>query len=163
MNARAGSARLLLLILPPLVLCAVAAAVRPADWKPFAQNALFTHWVYAYRDWQSVGIRLEQGDSFSVRARGEWQYSPLVGRNGPDGGRWAPDFYPLETDRSGARGGALLGRIGDDGLPFLVGRRTSASADAPGDLNLRINDDLLGDNVGRLQIEITVTRKQAAP
>jgi hypothetical protein len=54
-------------------------------------------------------------------------------------------------------GGALIGRIGEEGEPFYIGRRTSATAQSSGLLYVRINDDVLGDNAGRLQLEIGVT------
>jgi hypothetical protein len=50
----------------------------------------------------------------------------------------------------------LLGRIGEHGEPFYVGRGTTHFAQEAGLLFFRINDDLLGDNVGQLKLEIAV-------
>ncbi len=135
------------------LVCGAGWYTRPDAWRPRAQTELLTHTVFAYRQWQSTGFYLNQGDRYTIRARGEWLYSPLVGKHGPTGGRPAPAFYPLPQ----ASGGALIGRIGENGRPFYVGRRTSGLADAPGLLYLRINDDLLGDNAGQLTIEIEIT------
>jgi hypothetical protein len=145
------------LLAAPVVLCALAAYVRPDQWQPVNQRDLHAVKVYAYRQWQSTGIKLAQGDRFEIRASGEWSYSPFVGVHGPDGGEWAPDWYPLTGNRDRALGGELLGRVGEAGEPFHVGRRTQGFAPAEGYLYLRINDDLLGDNQGALEVQIRVT------
>lgn len=64
---------------------------------------------------------------------------------------------PLTGNRDRALGGALIGRIGETGLPFMVGERFTGYADSVGYLYLQINDDLLGDNEGYLRPEIAVT------
>ena len=152
MRGRAVTRRILWLLLPALLTCGVVQYVRPAAWRPHTQDELLTHPIYAYRQWQSTGIELEAGDGFNIKAGGEWQYSPLVGLHGPEGGMPAPPAYPL----SRAPGGALIGRIGETGAPFYVGRQTTGYAEAPGLLYLRINDDLLGDNQGKLALEIEI-------
>lgn len=146
------------LFLPALVICGLSAYIRPGSWKPVQQNDLLGNSaVYAYRQWQSTGVKLLPGDRFSIRASGEWQYSPEVGLHGPNGGLWAPDWYPLSGNQDGVMGGALIGRIGEEGAPFFVGGRYSGYADTGGTLYLRINDDLLGDNAGALALDIRVT------
>ncbi|MBI4769043.1 MAG: hypothetical protein HY784_01165 [Chloroflexi bacterium] len=149
---------LLWLFLPLVMLCGLAAHIRPGTWRPIHQSDLFRQVVYAYRQWQSTGVKLSPGDAFQIRASGEWQYSPYVGLHGPAGGMWAPDWYPLPGDSmpGGVKGGALLGRIGEAGQVFYVGARYSGQAAAGGTLYLRINDDLLGDNEGTLSLQITV-------
>jgi hypothetical protein len=148
---------LIWLLAAPVVICAMSAYIRPDRWEPFSQRDLIGHQVYAYRQWQSTGLNLEAGDQFQIRAYGEWSYSPYVGLHGPEGGLWAPDWYILTGNRDRALGGALLGRVGEAGTPFYVGRRTAGRAIEPGLLYLRINDDLLGDNEGVLSVEIEVT------
>jgi hypothetical protein len=115
--------------------------------------------VYAYRQWQSTGVELNVGDRFRLRASGQWQYSPIVGLNGPRGGRPAVPGYPLP----GVVGGALLGRIGENGSAFYVGAGTRGVADSRGLFYLRINDDLLGDNAGTLDVDIEVVRATPTP
>ena len=109
--------------------------------------------VFAYRGWQSVGVRLNEGDEVEISAGGEWLYTPGE-IHGPEGhARYpAPTFYPL-TD---APGGVLIGRIGEKGSPFLVGGRTWREAQQSGALYLRINDDMLGDNWGWVEVDIDV-------
>lgn len=140
-------------LLAPITLCAATLVLRPQEWRPHSQADLQTITIYAYRQWQSTGIDVAQGDQVSIRASGEWEYSPLVGLHGPEGGgRPSPPQYPL----SRVPGGALLGRIGDDGPIFYVGRGAVWPVQAPGRLYLRINDDLLGDNAGQLAVTVDV-------
>jgi hypothetical protein len=127
------------------------------------QGDFGSYTIYAYRQWQSVGIRLERGDLVRLTASGQWQYSPLVGLHGPEGGGRpvTVNTYPLSG--YGAFGGTLLGRIGESGPPFVVGRGMSLEANAEGLLFLRINDDLLGDNKGAVTVNITVERAAGNP
>jgi hypothetical protein len=136
-----------------LLVLAARAVIRPiqhASWNPPR--------VYAYRDWQSVGVRVHAGDVVHIRAKGEWMYTP-GDYHGPEGHpRYtAPSFYPLP----GVRGGALLGRVGEDGAPFYVGRRATWPVDRDGTLYLRIDDDVLSDNEGFVTVEVSVT--EASP
>lgn len=110
--------------------------------------------VFAYRGWQSVGVRLNAGDRVEISAGGEWLYTPDE-VHGPEGhARYpAPSYYPL----SNAPGGVLVGRIGENGAPFLVGRGTWREVQQAGMLYLRINDDLLGDNWGWVEVDVEVT------
>jgi hypothetical protein len=146
---------ILLLALTFGALIAFGMFVASAEWGPLDQSALKVNRIYAYRGWQSIGIQLSKGDQYTIRAEGQWMYSPFAGPNGPEGHRryHAPSFYPLP----GVGGGALIGRVGEDGPPFYVGRGTSGRAERNGLLYLRIDDDLLGDNVGYLTFEVTVT------
>jgi len=144
--------RALWLALPVVWLCSAGWYAQPGRWRPHAQSELLTHTVYAYRQWQSTGLKLNAGDRFTITARGDWSYSPVVGLTGPEGGLPAPTYYPLPQ----VSGGALIGRVGEDGAPFYVGRRATGSAAEAGPLYVRINDDLLGDNWGELRLEIEI-------
>jgi hypothetical protein len=136
-----------------ILMCAALPLVGPGTLRPQRQADLQRHIIYPYRQWQSTGLKLQPGDTLNLRAEGQWQYSPIVGLTGPGGGRPAVDSYPLPT----VPGGALIGRIGDTGQPFYVGRRYHAWAAEAGLLYLRINDDLLGDNQGVMRVNIDVT------
>lgn len=129
--------------------------VASAAWTPQSQEALLVNRVYAYRGWQSTGIQLAAGDWYTIRAVGQWSYSPVARLNGPEGHRRyrAPGFYPLP----GVGGGALIGRVGEEGKPFFVGKGASGRAERNGLLYLRIDDDRLGDNVGYLTFDVRVT------
>ncbi|HOT91798.1 MAG TPA: hypothetical protein PLJ78_09920 [Anaerolineae bacterium] len=121
---------------------------------PTQQSDLSQPRIYAYRDWQSVGIYVKQGDLIRIRAQGTWLYTPGE-YHGPEGHHKyrAPDTYPI----NGIAGGVLLGRIGEDGPLLIVGRGGTFYADRSGLFYLRINDDILSDNEGYVTVEISVT------
>lgn len=131
---------------------------------PVAQETLHQQKIYAYRGWQSVGVQVHEDETVEIQASGEWLYTPDE-YNGPEGHpRYlAPDFYPMP----GAPGGLLIGKIGESGIPFIVGQGTSVSAyewqardgiQLSGLLYLRINDDVLSDNKGSVVVAVTVTK-----
>ncbi|MEW5721429.1 MAG: hypothetical protein AB1817_22570 [Chloroflexota bacterium] len=107
--------------------------------------------IYAYRDWQSTGFSVKPEQRVSIRARGQWLYTPGEW-HGPEGhARYrAPSFYPLPN----LPGGALIGKIGESGKPFLVGNARTLRASSEGMLYLRINDDILSDNEGQVEVEL---------
>ncbi|HQE93485.1 MAG TPA: hypothetical protein PLH19_11440 [Anaerolineae bacterium] len=121
---------------------------------PVSQTDLSQPRIYAYRDWQSVGVQVNQGDLIRIRAQGTWLYTPGE-YHGPEGHHKyrAPDTYPINA----IAGGVLLGRIGADGHLFIVGRGGTFYAERSGLLYLRINDDILTDNEGYVTVEISVT------
>jgi hypothetical protein len=135
-----------------------------ASAMPVAQETLHKQKIYAYRDWQSVGIQVHVGDQIHIQADGEWLYTPGE-YHGPEGHpRYpAPSFYPV----TGVPGGVLIGKIGMGGAPFVVGRNNwgttaaswSSSSRGPeeGPLYLRINDDILSDNRGSVVVKVTVS------
>ena len=107
--------------------------------------------IYAYRDWQSTGTVVKTYQRLSIRARGEWLYTPGEW-HGPEGhARYlAPGFYPVPS----IRGGALIGKIGESGKPFPVGKEWAMRVNLEGMLYLRINDDVLSDNEGQVEVEL---------
>ena len=121
---------------------------------PINQNDLSQARVYAYRDWQSVGVQVNPGDLIRIRAQGTWLYTPGE-YHGPEGHHKyrAPNTYPINA----IAGGVLLGRIGEDGNLFIVGRGGTFYAERTGLLYLRINDDILSDNEGYVTVEVSVT------
>jgi hypothetical protein len=150
-------------ILMPLALVALIAMAVLAfrdGLGPFQHTALSQPRIYAYRDWQSVGVQLVPGDVVHIRARGTWLYTPEE-YHGPGGhDRYpAPTFYPIPH----VPGGILIGRIGEDGEPFVVGRGQTRSVGQYGLLYLRINDDILSDNEGYVTVEVAVVREDETP
>lgn len=138
-----------------VVICALIGVARldSAALPPVYQEQLHERRVYAYRDWQSVGVKVNLGDLLQIHAVGTWLYTPNE-YHGPEGhARYqAPDFYPIAY----VPGGVLIGRIGEIGAPFTVGRELTQYADQEGLLYLRINDDILSDNEGSVIVEVTV-------
>ena len=126
---------------------------REATRGQIEHGALHDIRIYAYRDWQSTGVRVRQDDLVTVEAAGVWLYTPgeYHGPEGHDVYR-APRFYPLPN----VAGGALIGRIGEEGDVFHVGRRSHRRAREEGFLYLRIDDDILSDNEGYVTVEVEV-------
>ena len=145
---------LLLVLLAVVVAVALLVLAGRAVVRPIRHASLTQPRVYAYRDWQSVGVRVHAGDILHIRAKGTWMYTPDE-YHGPEGHpRYtAPSFYPLP----GVRGGALLARIGEAGDPIYVGRRMTQRVDRDGTLYLRIDDDVLSDNDGFVTVEVSLT------
>ena len=140
-----------------LVLCiAIIAAVWliSHNISPRRAESLSRPRIYAYKDWQSVGLQVNPGDRVDIRAEGQWLYTPGE-YHGPEGHRLylAPDTYPINA----TAGGVLLGRIGENGPLYLVGKGRTIIADESGTLYFRINDDILSDNEGYVSLELTVT------
>lgn len=153
----------------PLILLALMVACGAIVWLartgigPLSQDSLSSPRVYAYRDWQSVGVQVDPGDRVHIRAQGSWLYTPGE-YHGPEGHASypAPDTYPISGH--GVAGGVLLARIGEVGQPMLVGRGRTIVAERGGTLYCRINDDILSDNKGHVAVEITVeSPSEASP
>ena len=136
-----------------LALCAFVAFVLNTPPALLDARDLDALTIYAYRDWQSTGMMVSPDHRFQIRARGQWLYTPGEW-HGPSGhARFlSPAFYPLP----GVRGGALIGKIGDNGRPFYVGAQYTGGGSESGMLYLRIDDDILSDNEGQLQVDIQI-------
>jgi hypothetical protein len=149
--------RFLVLVLA-VAACGLSARMAgSAALAPLAQTELAHTRIFAYRGWQSTGIRLQPGEAVHILAEGRWLYTP-GDYHGPEGhSRYsAPSFYPLPH----VRGGALIGRIGEQGEPYYVGASGYIPTQKGGMLYLRIDDDILSDNDGWVEVEFAV---QPAP
>lgn len=135
--------------------CSLAGSASPPTLDASSLSALR---IYAYRDWQSVGVYVNPGDLVQIRARGEWYYTPKEW-HGPGGHpRYrSPAFYPLPN----VPGGALIGKIGETSQPFYVGANLTIPAAAAGWLYLRIDDDILSDNEGEIEVQVTIKKPPA--
>ena len=115
--------------------------------------------VPAVERWTDTGVDLAVDDEVVVQASG--RVFDDLGNNpgqsfGPDGapdpeGRHAGDPY-RRFDHA-----VLLGRIGEDGEPFVIGSEHEFTADDEGRLYLGINDGALEDNGGEFEVRIEVT------
>ena len=63
-----AGAVVLLLMLPRTIQRAMTVA--------HSHSELIAKRIYAYRDWQSTGVRIDQGDLVEIEAQGEWLYTP---------------------------------------------------------------------------------------
>lgn len=158
-----------LFILAVPFFCLASSVLFGGTWGPITRQATGEQRIYAYRGWQNTSYVVKPGDIINISAQGEWMYSPQAGPHGPEGHPifTSPSFYPLP----GVRGGALIGKIGEYGAPFYVGRnyrnagwQTGYLRDEQqesGRLYLRIDDDLLGDNKGYVTARIEAIAPQA--
>lgn len=152
--------RKVLLLAGALLLLALLPGVARRELKVSrAHSELIERRIFAYRDWQSTGVRIDQGDRVRIAARGAWLYTPEE-YHGPEGHPVypAPPFYPVPQ----AAGGALIGRLGQSGRPFAVGKAANLQATEHGVLYLRINDDALTDNEGWVAVQVEVTASEAS-
>lgn len=107
--------------------------------------------VPAEVEWVSTGIWVEAGQTAAIAVEGLAITAPLSrfpgAKSGPDGQVWnlgcgqyegAPSPCALDD----APYGALIGRIGPSGDPFLIGDAASFTAPASGYLYLTVNDNL---------------------
>jgi hypothetical protein len=146
-------ARLLLLWLISLLGILILHLLSGRVMMPTLQEEMAQTQILAYRGWQSTGVRLQAGESAEIRAKGQWLYTPGEWHDANGHKRYpAPNFYPM----TGVAGGVLLGRVGDEGSIQWVGTRGRIYTSEGGMLYLRINDDILSDNEGSLQVAIEV-------
>jgi hypothetical protein len=115
--------------------------------------------------WASTGVTVATGDQLQIAAEGRWaavsgQQATAFVRTNDTG----PDGYPETAGSEGlllasANRGALIGRIGQNGAPFLIGSAYRGEARGDGVLFVSMNEpaQLFGDNAGRLALRITRT------
>lgn len=120
-----------------------------------ADNALVD--VSATAGWQDTGIVVAAGQSVVIEYEsGAW--NRCAGVFGcPDTGPEGPDVESenyADNTIMGCKHAALIARVGSDA--FCVGRRFQGILDQSGEVELRINDRVLGDNQGSLKIRVAV-------
>lgn len=110
--------------------------------------------------WQGTGVQVNGLVPRLVRyVSGLWCASPQGGNVDGNGGSRHIDYSSYALP--GAAEGALIGRVGNGGKPFLVGDLGQVPGNEQGELQLCINDDLTGqhgsglkDNTGALTIRV---------
>jgi hypothetical protein len=104
--------------------------------------------------WTDSGIDVTRGDSLRFDAQGQVTFGGDA-LAGPAGGPLKGQHYPVQS----AGVAALIGKVGSNGSPFLIGdNRNAISMPATGRLFLGINDDVFNDNSG--SYKVTVIRVQ---
>ena len=104
--------------------------------------------VLGVEGWTDTRLDVESGDKVEVAAGGAIRHADGGVLVDPDGD---PDDSLHVFNIAGFEGtnhAALIGRIGDDGTPFLVGRTFEGTVEADGRLFLGINDVGLTNNSG---------------
>lgn len=101
---------------------------KPEDWR----TEIFT----------PSNIEVKKGDTLSLTASGTWNLG--LGPMGPDGKEDWCECTISEPSGDGFRGplGAVIGRIGIQGTPFLIGSQHKVIADGDGILYLSSNENM---------------------
>ena len=106
-------------------------------------------------NWSNSGVIVHPRSTYEITATGQWRASGLFPWGTPDGSksplRLAPTIIP------GLDFMVLIGKVGENGTPFVVGSRHTLAPAANGTLYFRSNDTtgLCGDNEG----QVTVTTR----
>lgn len=107
--------------------------------------------VAASKSWQSSGTFLENGERIKVTAHGKWSPAPLMLQwSGGEGSTFYGAEIPYIT------GGALMAKLGHDGIPFEIGIDKTFRANDYGMLYFAMNDPFKWqyDNEGELDVAI---------
>ena len=111
-------------------------------------------------DWIPSGITVSKGKQLQVTASGTASFGVGFSSVGPNGVNSGPNFnYCKFPDTVPFYGGALLGKIGKNGTPFLIGTTFSTTAASSGELYLIHNDpNCAADNSGSFSVTITAPK-----
>ena len=115
--------------------------------------------------WQDTKIYLQPGQTLFILASGSvntWDGHPIAYSPNPDG-QTQNEPCPSTGNEpdcliNGELYGMLIGKIGENGIPFRIGSENRFSITANGNLFLAINDDepFMADNSGEYNVSITV-------
>lgn len=134
--------------------------------------------VDARHDWTNTGIEISKGQEVSISASGKVVWKNVADTNpnarpkpyeecGPDGTPPvdAKDYYSniASYQTRNANKGALIGKIGENGIPFKVGSSLNKTMDESGVLYLGINEmrpevdsTAYADNQGSFSVVVEV-------
>ena len=133
---------------------------RTADLTGVETNQLTVAVVANLDEWQSTGLTIKRGSSYSITAPGIWRMGPRCTPTDATGDGMYTLFCPNLGNQTVANysHGALIGRIGKTSLAFYVGSDFSFTADRDGTLYMRSNDltTYVKDNSGNLHVTITL-------
>lgn len=103
--------------------------------------------------WTKTGIQVQAGQKLTLTATGELKGGELA--FGPEGTSEHPEWarYSLVPEWPHL---ALIGKVGEDGSPFLVGRSYSGTVIRGGELYLGVNDLDAENNDGSFAVSVTV-------
>lgn len=134
----------------------------PAADQPVTTSTVFP----ANQVWAPAAENLRSGGRLQITAQGQWtmrgqQANLRAAQVAPQ--FTGPDGYPgLTNERAllpSANIGALIGKIGENGAPFLIGANYDQPIAADGPLLVAMNDivDQQQDNQGRMSIQVIVS------
>jgi hypothetical protein len=123
------------------------------------------------QSWTPTGISVDSGVMVKISASGGVSFSAGSKPSGPVGD--LPDCLTVANGPYGWRARpfvanqlpchSLIGRLGERGVPFYIGRETTFRAATTDQLYLGVNDNTLGDNSGKWTAVITVLGGSGAP
>ncbi len=159
--------------LPAIILASFLTACGSAPVKPPQNNAITILpdnslgidslkpqeiTVAGDKSWQSSGLLIDNGEQVFVKASGKWSPAPLILQwSGGEGNSFFGAEIPYIT------GGALMAKLGHDGIPFEIGISKTFQANDYGMLYFAMNDPFAWqyDNEGELSVAI-YTRSNAS-
>jgi hypothetical protein len=112
--------------------------------------------VPAINLWTDTGVDLKPEDLLVIEAGGMISHGRSGAEFGPEGNdnpEVRANNVPGLEDENHA---ALIGRIGENGVPFVVGTDHGETVEATGRLFLGVNDTLVEDNNGEFTALVTV-------
>jgi hypothetical protein len=150
-----------------LFVIAALLEILPNVFADEADGRTFHVTVPANQDWVNTGAKVQAGRALTIFAEGSIQVtrpgsSKLLSQLGPEGTYHFLDeesqlWFPLPAAGAGpAPVYALIGRIGNSGRPFFVGRNHSVLSMDSGELWLGINDDVCRENQGHFSAKIRI-------
>lgn len=110
-------------------------------------------------EWRNSEVIAEKGKRYSIRAKGRWLIGGQCNWTGPDGiGAYNIVCWEAAPIVRGWTSSALIGRIGETGMPFGIGAEIDLVPKETGTLYLRINDTpgFCGDNAGHVDVDIAL-------
>jgi hypothetical protein len=133
---------------------APAFAQTPPGKKRLSQEVQLT----GEESWIDTGIDIQAGEHALITAAGKLRYADAKEDNGPDGlPRGFKDLLRILPFNEAGRG-ALIGRIGDEGIaqPFVIGVRRDVLAPVSGRISVGINQtsDDTGDGTYAVRVEV---------
>ncbi|SEJ56395.1 hypothetical protein SAMN05192553_105110 [Cyclobacterium xiamenense] len=99
-----------------------------------------------------TNLFLNKGQSYTLKASGKMKVGNFLGNSGPEGIN-ASKIYNIDKRFPH---GSLIGKIGEDGDWFLVGKGGTFTTNSKGRLYLRVNDRLVTDNDGYYTIQYEI-------
>ncbi len=107
--------------------------------------------------WTDSGIDVMQGDQLRFDAPGETAYATSGDNRTTAAGR--NDVKSPKYLMPSVGVGALIGKVGTNGTPFLIGaNRAPITMPATGRLWFGVNDEFWGDNAGDYQVTVMTAR-----
>jgi hypothetical protein len=112
--------------------------------------------VFAPQGWQGTGMSIASGSTLTIQYISSL-WSPWPGGFYDAAGTGVVSYCTCSVIQ-GVSHASLIGRV-DSGNPFSVGNSYSSTMTQSGTLYLRINDTVLNDNSGSIEVSIQVTHQ----